>query len=121
MAFIANNPIVSPKMTEKPTYPPTGTRGIYPQYDGWYDIDENGNIKSLSSDELKSIVYYNDVSIKPSDNSLFKFTLINNGTGYSISANRDYDTTETITETYEGIEQNTDNGGNNVIGGDING
>ena len=30
-------------------------------------------------------------------------------------------TTETITETYEDIEQHADNGGNNVIGGDING
>lgn len=30
-------------------------------------------------------------------------------------------TTETITETYEGIEQNTENGGANVIGGDVNG
>lgn len=30
-------------------------------------------------------------------------------------------TTETITETYEDIEQSADNGGNNVIGGDING
>lgn len=30
-------------------------------------------------------------------------------------------TTETITETYEGIERNADNGGANVIGGDING
>lgn len=33
------------------------------------------------------------------------------------------ETVETITEdiTYEDIEQNTDNGGNNVIGGDVNG
>lgn len=30
-------------------------------------------------------------------------------------------TTETTTETYEDIEQNADNGGTNVIGGDING
>jgi hypothetical protein len=30
-------------------------------------------------------------------------------------------TTETIAETYEGIEQNTENGGANVIGGDVNG
>lgn len=32
------------------------------------------------------------------------------------------ETTETIeTITYDGVEQNTDGGGNNVIGGDING
>lgn len=31
------------------------------------------------------------------------------------------ETTETITETYEDIEQTTESGGNNVIGGDING
>ena len=31
-------------------------------------------------------------------------------------------TTETVeTTTYDGVEQNTDGGGNNVIGGDING
>ena len=30
-------------------------------------------------------------------------------------------TNETITETYEDIEHSADNGGNNVIGGDING
>ena len=31
------------------------------------------------------------------------------------------ETTKTITETYEDIEQTTESGGNNVIGGDING
>lgn len=31
------------------------------------------------------------------------------------------ETTETITETYEDTEQTTESGGNNIIGGDING
>ena len=50
MAFIAKNPIVAPE-TNSPPVPPQNTRGIFPKDDGWYEIDDKGNVRKLVADE----------------------------------------------------------------------
>ena len=50
MAFIAKNPIVAPE-TNSPLVPPQNTRGIFPKDDGWYEIDDKGNVSKLVADE----------------------------------------------------------------------
>ena len=47
MAFLSNNPISAPKSEITPPVPEKGTRGIFPMSDGWYDIDDEGNIQKL--------------------------------------------------------------------------
>ena len=59
MAFIAKNPIVSPQ-TNSPPVPPPNTRGIFPKDDGWYEIDDNGNVRKLLNRSSKSVP--NDIS-----------------------------------------------------------
>ena len=59
MAFIAKNPIVSPQ-TNSPPLPPPNTRGIFPKDDGWYEIDDNGNVRKLINRSSKSVP--NDIS-----------------------------------------------------------
>lgn len=55
MSFIANNPISSAKIETSPT-PSEGTRGLFPSSDGWYDIDDNGNVKKiLTNDKLEKV------------------------------------------------------------------
>ena len=50
MSFMSKNPISSPKISEPPEVPHPGTRGLFPMADGWYDIDDEGNVKKLSGD-----------------------------------------------------------------------
>ena len=50
MAFIAKNPIVAPE-TNSPLVPPQNTRAIFPRDDGWYEIDDKGNVSKLVTDE----------------------------------------------------------------------
>lgn len=42
MSFNPKNPIYSPEVSSDPSSPPTGTRGLYPKSDGWYDINGDG-------------------------------------------------------------------------------
>ena len=56
MAFIAKNPIVAPE-TNSPPVPPQNTRGIFPKDDGWYEIDDKGNITKLGSQDSASEYY----------------------------------------------------------------
>lgn len=76
MAFIAKNPIIAPE-TNLPPNPPNNTRGIFPKDDGWYDIDDGGNVNKLSTqkdleskvdkDVVERIKYYGDPDIEPTD------------------------------------------------------
>ena len=50
MSFIAKNPISAAEITSLPPVPIKGTRGIFAKEDGWYDIDDEGNVKKLGSD-----------------------------------------------------------------------
>ena len=50
MAFIAKNPMVAPE-TNSPLVPPQNTRAIFPKDDGWYEIDDNGNVSKLIAEE----------------------------------------------------------------------
>lgn len=49
MSFIAKNPLSIPEIENSPPPPAEGTRGLFAKEDGWYDIDENGNEKLLTS------------------------------------------------------------------------
>ena len=98
MSFNPKNPIYSPEVSSDPSSPPTGTRGLYPKSDGWYDIDDNGKFKKILVDtdetletdskniigainevkntkvdeiELERLKYYGDKDIVPSDESYF--------------------------------------------------
>ena len=48
--FIAKNPIVAPKKETTPSSPPDGMRGLFPMADGWYDIDDNGNVEKIQKE-----------------------------------------------------------------------
>lgn len=50
MSFNAKNPFISPKTAVTPTPPMPGTEGLYPGNDGWYRIDEHGNIYKVVTD-----------------------------------------------------------------------
>ena len=80
MVFIAKNPIVAPE-TNSPPVPSQNTRGIFPKDDGWYEIDDKGNVRKLVADEdgkglstndytdeekekLKGLSNYDDTEIK---------------------------------------------------------
>lgn len=47
MSFIAKNPLSLPEINYAPSTPLKGTRGLYPKEDGWYDIDDNGNVSGI--------------------------------------------------------------------------
>ena len=59
MAFIAKNPIVAPE-TNSPLVPPQNTRAIFPKDDGWYEIDDKGNVSKLVTDEYGKGLSSND-------------------------------------------------------------
>ena len=75
MSFIAKNPLTAPAISSTPTPPPVGTRGMFAGEDGWYDIDAKGNVKKIGDNDitLKSLQYYGDANIVPSDANLFEF------------------------------------------------
>lgn len=54
MSFIAKNPLVIPEIENAPSPPTPGTRGLFAQKDGWYEIDSNGNTTKIT----KSIYAY---------------------------------------------------------------
>lgn len=56
MSFIAKNPISAAKIDTSPPSPYSGMRGLYPQTDGWYDIDDNGDTKKLAYEEEVEIL-----------------------------------------------------------------
>lgn len=49
MAFIAKNPMIAPEIQTNPPTPMSGTRGLFPKSDGWYDIDDSGTVKKIGS------------------------------------------------------------------------
>lgn len=49
MSFIAKNPISAAQITSSPPTPTKGTRGIFAKEDGWYEIDDKGEITKLGS------------------------------------------------------------------------
>lgn len=55
MYFIAKNPLVTPKIQELPPVPPDGTRGLFAKDDGWSDIDSNGNVNKMATEEYVDI------------------------------------------------------------------
>lgn len=118
MSFNPKNPIYSPEVSSDPSSPPTGTRGLYPKSDGWYDIDDNGKFKKILVDtdetletdskniigainevkntkvdeiELERLKYYGDKDIVPSDESYFTV----NATGETIIGLTDAGITQT--------------------------
>lgn len=71
MSFIPQNPITSTKLNTPPPSPPSGTRGIFPQDDGWYDITDNGDSKKLSfEDDLNYQVSRIETEINGLDSSI---------------------------------------------------
>ena len=83
MSFIAENPLLLAEVEGIPRTPFGGTRGIYAGKDGFYVIDDEGNVDKVVAgkditeiiDNLNSLYYYGDMNIKPSDSSLFKFAI----------------------------------------------
>ena len=51
MAYLVKNPLIASKTGENPPNTPKGMRGIFPKDDGWYDIDENGEITKIPTKE----------------------------------------------------------------------
>lgn len=56
MSFIAKNPLVAPTTDNTPPTPPKGTMGIFPTQDGWKQIDDEGNITDIGSNNNSSII-----------------------------------------------------------------
>lgn len=57
MSFNTKNPYMATKLSSSPEIPISGTRGLYPKDDGWYDIDDNGNeIKIADLTEVNSVI-----------------------------------------------------------------
>ena len=50
MAYLIKNPLIANKIDTNPPPTPTGMRGIFPKDDGWYDVDENGEVKKIPFD-----------------------------------------------------------------------
>lgn len=83
MSFIAKNPISAAEITSIPSTPIKGVRGLFAKKDGWYDIDDYGNVKKIGGDstsqedrdKLNRLQYYGDANIIPSDASLFEFVV----------------------------------------------
>lgn len=44
------NPLISPEVETSPVTPLLGTRGLFPKADGWYDIDDEGNVSKLGGE-----------------------------------------------------------------------
>ena len=116
MSFIAKNPMTIPEIETAPPTPLTGTRGLFAKSDGWYDIDNEGNMNGLqhkTDDALKTtdktvvgaineidtnkeleierIKYYGDPNVVPSDESWFTV----NSTGETITGLTDTGKTQT--------------------------
>lgn len=62
MSFIAKNPVTIPEIENTPSTPKTGTRGLFAKPDGWYDIDDKGNVNSLQ--------HQNDDGLQTSDKTV---------------------------------------------------
>ena len=58
MSFIAKNPLVASVTLSPPSTPPLGTRGLFPMFDGWYDVDADGVVKKLGSDSGGDSIAY---------------------------------------------------------------
>lgn len=53
MSFNTKNPYMATKLSSSPEIPIIGTRGIFPQNNGWYDIDDNGTTRRfLTEDDI---------------------------------------------------------------------
>lgn len=57
MSFNAKNPISTPVIVDTPSLPPNGTRGLFPMVDGWYEIDDAGNVQKISGGGASSNDY----------------------------------------------------------------
>lgn len=87
MSFIAENPLLLAEVEGITRTPFGGTRGIYAGKDGFYSIDDKGNVGKIVTEKdvtetinnLNSLYYYGDINIKPSDSSLFDFTINEDG------------------------------------------
>ena len=92
MSFIPKNPLSIPEIEYTPSTP-SGTRGLFAGKDGWYEVDAKGTIRKLVSGDdvrneiqaIKSLQYYGDANIVPSDASLFKFSINEDGKTASVS------------------------------------
>ena len=107
MSFIAKNPISAAKIDIAPPSPYSGMRGLYPQTDGWYDIDDNGDTKKLAYEEeveilkkqnevIERIKYYGDPDVIPSDESYFEIG--NTEYGTTIYLKQEYRYNDILTE-----------------------
>jgi hypothetical protein len=93
MSFIAKNPLSLPEIEHTPSTP-SGTRGLFAGKDGWYDVDTKGTKRKLVFGDdvrneiqaIKSLQYYGDANIVPSDASLFEFTVDDTTMTASITA-----------------------------------
>jgi len=64
MSFIAKNPLSAPVISKSPPSPPAGARGLFATEDGWYDIDDTGNVTKLTNTSGDGS--YDDSEIKQS-------------------------------------------------------
>lgn len=54
MSFMTNSPISTAKLESSPPLPIEGARGLFSMSDGWYDIDDNGNVKKIVDTDISS-------------------------------------------------------------------
>lgn len=52
MTFIPKNPLIMPEVSDSPSVPDNGNRGLYASDDGWYGIDSNGKTQKLNTDVI---------------------------------------------------------------------
>ena len=98
MSFIPKNPLILPEISNPPSPPMSGTRGVFAKEDGWYEIDADNNINKIATmqdvensggsidniedfltkeEASNSYKYYGDAGVVPSDQGLFTFEVDN--------------------------------------------
>lgn len=90
MSFVAKNPLSMTEIEHTPSTP-TGTRGLFAKKDGWYEVDEKGNVYRICNledigDFVSDLTVDGDIiKITKFDGSTFEFNLpTSGGTGGSI-------------------------------------
>lgn len=63
MSFIAENPLIIPKV-ESVSPIPLGARAIFPKQDGWYDVDSEGVVSKILDDNDGSLIIDIETSIR---------------------------------------------------------
>ena len=72
MSFIPKNPLSLPEIEHTPSTP-SGTRGLFAKEDGWYEVDDKGDVKKLGGDNSlkQTIDFTNDYHIESREDGLY--------------------------------------------------